>query len=77
VKVLRWGLNPRLLRRKVRVPTEQLMRQLSKVRMRKLLLLQPCSINHNYLYNQKILCTGGADGKVVDIGGGVAGSSLT
>jgi len=30
-----------------------------------------------YLYHYTVLCTGGADGKVVEMGAGVAGSSPT
>jgi len=77
VHVLRRGLNPRLLKWEARALTKQLARQLSNKRLRKQFLLQSYSINDYDLYHHYVLSTGGADGKEVETGAGVAGSSPT
>ena len=77
MKYLRQGLNPRLPWWEESALTKQLTRQLLGERLRKQFLLQSSSLNHYYLNHNIVVSTGGADGKVVEMDAGVAGSSPT
>jgi len=54
---------------------KQLVRQVSESMLGKIILVQSCFKNHHHLYNKVLLNIGGAGGKMVGIGTGVASLS--